>query len=92
MKPSPPFLSCSPEAFALSSGAVENDDKAAKGDMGGANARKLKQEQKRARLAASLRENLKRRKSQQRLRSAEHRPVEPEKNEQPPSSEADGEA
>jgi len=84
LKPSPPFRSCSPEAFALSSGAVEYDAKAAKGDIGGANARKLRQEQKRARLAASLRENLKRRKGQQRSRAGEHRPVDNEKEPRPP--------
>ena len=63
---------------------------AASGDMGGGNARKSKQEQKRVRLAASLRENLKRRKIQQRSRAAEPAPVEPDENERP-SSEADGE-
>jgi len=60
--------------------------------MGGGNARKTKQEQKRARLAASLRDNLKRRKSQQRSRAAEPPPAEPEETEPRPSSEAGGEA
>ena len=84
------FRSCSPGAFALSSGAVNRGDKeVASGEMGGGNARKSKQEQKRVRLAVSLRENLKRRKIQQRSRGAEPAPVEPEENERPPS-EADG--
>lgn len=85
------FRSCSLGAFALSSGAVSRGDgEAAKGDMGGGNASKNKQDQKRIRLAASLRENLKRRKSQQRSRAAEPPPAEPEENERP-SSGVDGE-
>jgi len=63
---------------------------AVNGDMSGKDAGKARLQERRTRLAASLRENLKRRKNQQRSRAAEPLPADPEKNAPKPPSAPEG--